>query len=257
MNGDGLIPYRTPPAPKQRQRERATIAVAALALLAVVLVFTIGIPITVAAGAALMGRPSQSAGSAVDTTAPTLAPTNEPVSSVPTPDVVGMTRSAARLVLQNRGFAAVDQNLPASEDDRVVAQQPEASAQAPEGTVVSLRFAASTLTPTPTPTPTPTAAAPVPAPPPVDTVQYSVWGNGSSASSVTYSIPNGAFSQSQVADAGIPWSVTLPITGSYNSFVMVVQAGDGNSISCAISINGRIVDQETSTGQYTVVTCSH
>ncbi|SDH48003.1 membrane protein [Leifsonia sp. 98AMF] len=163
-----------------------------------------------------------------------------------------MTRANARALLQRNGFAVVDGSVPGGEDDVVIGQDPGASAEAEVGEIVSLRFSAATPTPTPTPTP-----VPAPAPPPVDTVQYSVWGSGTSASSVTYSIPNGAFSQSQVAGASIPWSVTLPITGRYNAYVVLAQAGDGDSISCAITINGKIVDQQTSTGPYTIVTCSH
>lgn len=244
-------PANTPVGPGDSRR-KSTAIVAAVAGVVVLVILAVGIPFSVAAASALLHQGPPPEVARVQAESPSPEVTAQDPEQVAVPNVVGMTRADARAALQELGFTVVDGTPTLDESDLVVAQDPTAPGDAATGSVVSLRFAP----PSPSPTPTPTTA-PAPAPPPADIVQYSVWGNGSTASSVTYSIPNGAFSQSQVGDASIPWSVTLPISGSFNAFVLLAQAGDGNSISCAITINGQIVDQQTSTGQYTIVTCSH
>lgn len=83
------------------------------------------------------------------TSCSTSAPTAEPKTAtaksaaekVNVPDVVGQTRSAARATLQNRGFAAVDDNVaPTGTDPKVISQDPAAGTKATEGATVSLTF---------------------------------------------------------------------------------------------------------------------
>lgn len=65
----------------------------------------------------------------------------ETTTQVNVPDVVGLTRSAARKTLQNRGFAAVDGNVaPTGTDPKVTAQDPAAGTKVKDGETVSLTF---------------------------------------------------------------------------------------------------------------------
>jgi hypothetical protein len=232
----------------------STWVVFAAAIVAAVMILGIGIPVSIASvsGGTVSAR-------YVATPTPSASDTPAATETVDVPGVIGMKQSTAREVLQNRGFAVVDKaaaERAAVDDPIVIGQDPEEGVTVGLGSVVQLQFAEPAPTRTPTPTPTPTAVPPVPVPA-TSTLTYSVWGNGTMANSVTYSIPNGAFSQAQANGAPLPWKIDLPITGSNNVYTVLAQAGDGNSISCTISINGTIVDQQTSTGDYSIVTCSH
>lgn len=91
---------------------------------------------------------------------------------------------------------------------------------------------------------------------PAPQVVFSVWGDGSESNVITYTIP-GSFNIEQAAEAALPWSMAFPYTGSgYLAHGnLSAQDDDGSSISCAISVNGKIVDQHTATGQYAIVQC--
>ena len=176
----------------------------------------------------------------------------EPARSVTVPDVVGMLRSQAREKLQTAGFGVSDDADPltAATDPRVTGQSLKAGSVVNEGSLVQLYLDV------PTATPTPTRAPPPPAP---ETVVYSVTGDGvSGASSISYVVPNGSFSQEQAVGAPLPWSKEMPISGSYNSYIVTAQGdGGGGSITCTITVRGTVVVTQTSTGSYAVVTCAH
>ena len=92
-------------------------------------------------------------------------------------------------------------------------------------------------------------------------VTYEVTGDGTKAGSITYLTFNGgSSSQQQEMDAAIPWTkeVAIDDPGLFTSsiFSLVAQAGDGTTISCKITADGEVIQEATSTGQYSVVTCS-
>jgi hypothetical protein len=166
------------------------------------------------------------------------------------PRVVARTEAYAATELRNAGFTVVITDTPSADYSSwtVAAQDPLGGTVVKKGSVVHLTLNS------PKPTVAPATTAPTPTAP--DTVMYSVWGNGTSSTSITYSSADGSFSQEQANGAAIPWSITLPVSGRYNIYSVLAQADDGDSISCAISRNGRIITQKTSTGQYAIVTCT-
>lgn len=97
---------------------------------------------------------------------------------------------------------------------------------------------------------TPTTAAP-------DTIVYTITGRRSSM--IDYVNPGPGFQQSQITDqTTLPWSKTFTAApGSYTSMLLSLtaqNAGTG-SISCSISIDGKVVASNTSSGQYAIVEC--
>lgn len=93
------------------------------------------------------------------------------------------------------------------------------------------------------------------------TVTYDVTGNGTKATSVAYlTFDNGSSGTSQANDTAIPFHKTVPIKGgslfSTSIFSLVAQSADGTSITCKITVDGKVISTNTSTGQYAVATCS-
>lgn len=73
--------------------------------------------------------------------ATTARKTSAVAEKVNVPDVVGLTRSAARKTLQNRGFAAVDASVaPTGTDPKVTSQDPAAGTKVDYGATLSLTF---------------------------------------------------------------------------------------------------------------------
>ncbi|SFN26727.1 membrane protein [Pseudonocardia ammonioxydans] len=122
--------------------------------------------------------------------------------------------------------------------------------------------------------PAPVAPAPAPAPAPVEApapaepastgITYEVTGKkGGTAtgfgpgSSVTYTSGD-SMQISQDTDADLPWSKTVELSdGPFQIATLTAQAGDGyNSISCRITRDGEVLAENTSTGQFAVVTCN-
>lgn len=86
-------------------------------------------------------------------------------------------------------------------------------------------------------------------------VVYSV-SDAASASTITYST-NGMGRSSQANGVGLPWSKALDIDrDGLNSYSLIAQNSGSGTITCSISIDGRVVDTESSSGPYAVVTCS-
>ncbi|QZY52015.1 MmpS family transport accessory protein [Leucobacter tenebrionis] len=80
---------------------------------------------------------------------------------------------------------------------------------------------------------------------------YRILGNGS-VSAVTWAAP-GAFSIQQATGVSLPWEVTFPTdTGTA---VFNAQLQDGDTITCQILRNGKVVRELTSTGAFAFVQC--
>lgn len=82
------------------------------------------------------------------------------------------------------------------------------------------------------------------------TITYTVSGVGV-ASSISFADSQGT---QQVTNVGLPWSRSVD-GGRVAS--IVAQAGAGGTISCTITEGGSVVAQQTSEGQYAVVSCAH
>ena len=91
----------------------------------------------------------------------------------------------------------------------------------------------------------------------VSTVTYEVTSDGS-AGAVTYiTVANGTVGQEQNTNAALPFTYTFEAQDGFNAYSLVGQAGAGAStISCKITVNGEVLVEQTSTGQYAVVTCA-
>lgn len=189
------------------------------------------------------------------TAAHTPATTQTPVPTVQVPNVTMMTKRDAYAALQSLGLDPVIENFNPGDlqiDSRIVTEQrPAPWGTVSLGTRVELRL--DEPTPTPTPAPTPTAA-----PPATDIVTYKVTGNGVGSATISYSVPDGSFSQQQAVGVGLPWSQDFTRSGSFNVYTIVAQGGGGDgSLTCEIDVNGHPLTTQTSTGAYAVVTCSH
>jgi beta-lactam-binding protein with PASTA domain len=90
-----------------------------------------------------------------------------------------------------------------------------------------------------------TVAAPV--------ITYSVTGNGTDSSLITWTVP-GTSNTEQATDASLPWSKSFPDVNG--SGTISAHVHDGTSISCSITDDGVVVDQQTATGANAIVQCS-
>jgi beta-lactam-binding protein with PASTA domain len=86
-------------------------------------------------------------------------------------------------------------------------------------------------------------------------VVYTVTGNGTFASSITYS--TGGTNQRQAVNARLPWSFSMPENDSdFAYYAVLAQDGSGTSITCTITDDGHLVTRQTSTGSYAIADCS-
>lgn len=86
--------------------------------------------------------------------------------------------------------------------------------------------------------------------PPQETV-YRILGSGSTAS-ISWAVP-GSFSIQQATNASLPWEMRFPTSSGIAVFNAQLQSGD--SITCQLERNGKIVKELTSSGPYAVVQC--
>ena len=85
-------------------------------------------------------------------------------------------------------------------------------------------------------------------------VVFEITGNGSSAL-VTWISP-GTFSISQDTSARLPWSKTFPGSfANYDRGNFSAQMNNGSSITCNMYVNGELIETNTSTGAYAIVSC--
>jgi Mycobacterium membrane protein len=87
-------------------------------------------------------------------------------------------------------------------------------------------------------------------------VVYEIVGRGS-ASTITYTKQD--FAQDQQATAQLPFRKELrfdeQVGGSGALSLTAQNSSRGGAITCRITVDGKVVNESTSTGQYTVVTC--
>lgn len=93
------------------------------------------------------------------------------------------------------------------------------------------------------------------------TVTYKVEGTGSANSISWLTINNGKSSQEQATNAALPWTKTITVPqnewANFSSFTLTAQNGQSSgSIHATITVDGKVVADQTSTGQYAVVTAN-
>jgi len=81
--------------------------------------------------------------------------------------------------------------------------------------------------------------------------------DGKGTALVTYTSDKN-FNTSQENGAKLPWKKTVDLgSGIFTGTSLVAQAGQGvDSITCKISDGDRVISENTSTGQFAMVTCS-
>lgn len=103
-----------------------------------------------------------------------------------------------------------------------------------------------------------TTAAPAQAPAKKkNTVMVTYKVSGPSTASMTYAV-DGMGKSSQANGESLPWAKDVEIEkGLLGRYGLIAQSGDsGGAITCEIAVDGKVVDTQTSTGGYAVVSCS-
>lgn len=88
-----------------------------------------------------------------------------------------------------------------------------------------------------------------------DTVVYTI--TGKSSTDITYISPD--LQESQITDrTALPWSKTFTVPAGTAGLGMSLDAqnAEGGTISCSISVNGKVVVSNSSSGQYALVMCT-
>jgi len=149
------------------------------------------------------------------------------------PEVTTLQPDDAAVALTDVGLVPVITPGDAGWDWNLVGVSPAPGTSVPLGTTVTVNY-----------------EAPV--------IEYKVTGNGSRAM-VTWIAP-GSSSIAQDSSGSIPWTKTFPYSSysiySSNYGSIGAQALNGNVITCTLTVDGRVVDEQTSTGRYSVVMCS-
>lgn len=78
--------------------------------------------------------------------------------------------------------------------------------------------------------------------------------SGPAKADVTYSV---GVNQSQELDQALPWTKDASTTDTTVIAVLVAQSKGSGEISCKVSIDGKVVKENKSTGEFAVVTCSN
>jgi len=86
------------------------------------------------------------------------------------------------------------------------------------------------------------------------TVVYEVTGSGR-ASSVTYNSDGGG-SIAQEASVKLPWRKEISVDRGFSITTVSAQNAGSGSITCRIIVDGEVVKENTSSGQYSIVTCT-
>ena len=82
-------------------------------------------------------------------------------------------------------------------------------------------------------------------------VVYEVFGTGGTAV-INYLDLDGK--PQRAVDTGLPWSITLTTTAAAANVNMLAQ-GDGDSITCRITVDGEVKDERTATGMNAETYC--
>lgn len=89
-------------------------------------------------------------------------------------------------------------------------------------------------------------------------VEYSVTGPATNAT-ITYSTyTNGQSGTEQATEQTLPFSKTVTGTKGWSSYSLTATNGldDKSDISCKISVDGKVVSEQTSTGSFATVNCT-
>lgn len=89
-----------------------------------------------------------------------------------------------------------------------------------------------------------------------DTYQYQVTGTGQAT--VGYGTVSGSGVTSSSGTQALPWSKTITVTnkGVFFAPTLTASSMNGGSVSCKILHNGKVVADQTASGQYATVSCS-
>ena len=104
------------------------------------------------------------------------------------------------------------------------------------------------------------AAPDAPAVPASSGTTYEVTTEGGGTALVTYT-SDGSFNISQENGAALPWTKTVDLGsgilgGGAGASLQAQGDGSADSITCRVTHDGEVVSENTSTGQFAVVTCS-
>jgi hypothetical protein len=97
--------------------------------------------------------------------------------------------------------------------------------------------------------------APVPG---AHTIVYEITGPGGRSPEVRFAV-EGANNTEKAEAVGLPWRKELTIPSGPGLSVAQVMAtnGQGESISCTITVDGHVVANNTAKGEYATVSCSN
>jgi beta-lactam-binding protein with PASTA domain len=150
---------------------------------------------------------------------------------VDVPNIVGKSQTDARKLLEDAGFVVSFEPAGSESGWSIASQSPAPGELARLGDTVRV-----------------TVVQPV--------ITFEVTGSGSAT--VTWIAPGGGFNIQQDTDARLPWSKSFPYRSGLSSYQygnFNAQSYGGSSITCTMTVNGRVVSSNTSTGAYAVVSC--
>jgi hypothetical protein len=78
--------------------------------------------------------------------------------------------------------------------------------------------------------------------------------SGPAKADITYGIGT---NQSQELDSALPWKKETSSTDTTLIAVLVAQSKGDGEITCKVSVDGKVVKENKSSGQFAVVTCSN
>lgn len=101
------------------------------------------------------------------------------------------------------------------------------------------------------------------------TVVYTLESDAPQVSATYMTVDNGSIGQQQANGVAPPWTQTLQVEEAgmfdFQSFTLTGQmmpdmsnptGAQGSTITCRIEVNGEVVAEQTSTGQFAIVTCN-
>lgn len=87
------------------------------------------------------------------------------------------------------------------------------------------------------------------------TVLYEVTGP-TKAGNITYVGAGQSMNIAQEQGAALPWSKTVEMSGSMNVATLSAQNAGSGDITCRITVDGEVVSEITSSGEYAIASCS-
>jgi hypothetical protein len=87
------------------------------------------------------------------------------------------------------------------------------------------------------------------------TVVYSVTGDGTA--DITYdTFSTGGAGTSQATGQSLPWTKTIVASGLFSIYSVSGSIATGNTVTCSITVDGKVLSTHTSTGQFANVDCT-